>query len=291
MVDDGRGGESGLSSFLPPPLAPPSGRLSPFPDPQPQPSGSPWSLYWNDLRWCLSALKAAPLLFVLSFGYWVVADVAPHVFLPSVPSLVVLLVLLVSVFWAGFVGVQRVWFLRLSRDQVLPKDMIFPVTASFMGRFILLGLLMSIPWAVVSAVAAPFILSHVTANGTRHVPLVVFLLPTMITTLVLDVLLTFVTPALALSTSSVIQSLRLGIRMIGATWPSCAWYVIAPGLTLTALAGLLPNSWAGWWTPVVVGAVSTFLGLWFKGATVGFYVRAFPGLRPYGSASGRLSAS
>ncbi|HUO47700.1 MAG TPA: hypothetical protein VMU09_02590 [Acidimicrobiales bacterium] len=254
-------------------------RMPEVPDPQPQPPGSPWTLYWSDLRWCLRAMRAAPALVGISFAYWIVEDISAHL----VPrALVGLVILVISLFWAGFVGTQRVWFLRLYRGTRLNGSRIMSFTALFIGRFIVLGLLVLLPLIVAVAVAIPFTLSHSPVHGTsRH--LTELLLPMILIMLVLDVLLTFVVPALALSTSSVPQALRLGLRMIRITWPSCAWYVIAPGLTLTALAGLFPTSKVGWWAPVIVGAVSTFLGLWFKGATVAFYARAFPATPDTGS--------
>jgi hypothetical protein len=157
------------------------------------------------------------------------------------------------------------------------------MTTSFMGRFILLGLLISIPLAVVGIMAAILAVSFATENGSHHVSRIGLILPSIIATLLLDIALTFVVPALALSTTSIGEALSLGCKMIRVTWPSSKWYALAPGLTATLLAGLLPSSAAGPWLPILIGGVGTFLGLWFKGATVAFYARAFPSTPDDGS--------
>jgi membrane-anchored glycerophosphoryl diester phosphodiesterase (GDPDase) len=93
---------------------------------------------------------------------------------------------------------------------------------------------------------------------------------------VLDVVLTFVVPALSLTTRSVTTSLRLGWRVMTRSWPTSLWYLFAPGITLLALTGALPHSVISTEASVVLGLFSTLLGLWFKGANVAFYIRSVP---------------
>jgi hypothetical protein len=102
-------------------------------------------------------------------------------------------------------------------------------------------------------------------------------------TLLLDFALTFVVPTLAFSTTSAARALRSGIRLIHETWPRCAWYALAPGLTLS-FGSLLVSSHTlgGWARPILIvfGAMAAFL---FRGAVVPFYLRLNPAVGRDGS--------
>jgi hypothetical protein len=89
-----------------------------------------------------------------------------------------------------------------------------------------------------------------------------------------DVALTFVVPALALTTRSVREALRIGMAMVRDAWPMSAWYVLAPGLTLTVLSNIADYAYRPNEALQVTLVVSTaILALLAKGAIVAFYVR------------------
>ncbi len=219
-------------------------------------NSSGWSAFRGDLSASVAALGAAPLLLVLT----VVLSVA--VSLKGAFLIVALPLFLVE---AGFVGTQRVWFARVYRGEQLRGGEVAPLTRSFVGRFVVLGL-------VVSLVVSPIVLVAGALNTRAH-PLVVVVF--VLVAITLDVALTFVVPALALTTGSVRTAIRIGLRMIKEAWPQAAWYLLTPGLTLglvgTALgvSSYRPNG------PLHIAIVmsTAVLAVWFKGAIVAFYVR------------------
>jgi hypothetical protein len=190
-----------------------------------------------------------------------------------------------EVFLVGFVGTQRVWFLRNLRGLPFNAREAWSLSWSFFGRFLcldLLGTLIAAPVAVPLSIAT--IPRSSTGSTTRlHVP-TSFTIVLLVGTFFFDVALTFVVPALALNVRSARASIRLGWRMTKLTWPTNAWYMFAPGITLIALTALLPASDIPTGIDVCVGAVSGLLGLWFKGATVAFYARSIPPASVDGSA-------
>ena len=101
----------------------------------------------------------------------------------------------------------------------------------------------------------------------------------MVFALLFDVLLTFVTPALAYTTRSVRAALRLGLRMLTKTWPRSAWYALTPGLVLVTAISFARRSPASFLMTAVVSVVA----LWFKGAVAAFYLRVLPELDGFGA--------
>jgi hypothetical protein len=169
---------------------------------------------------------------------------------------------------AGFVGTQRVWFARIYRGDELSGREIVPLTRSFIGRFVVLGLLMSVALSPFLLLARP---PHQRLQTGWAIVVVAVLL-------VLDIALTFVVPALALTTRSVSDALRIGLRMIKEAWPTSAWYLLTPGLTLVLLSNAVRLSS---YRPNVALRVALLgstavLAVWFKGAIVAFYLRQPP---------------
>ena len=87
--------------------------------------------------------------------------------------------------------------------------------------------------------------------------------------------LTFVTPALALTTNWVGDALRIGLRLLRRKWPRSAWYALIPSLGLLSVMSMRRGMTSDPFDAIgmTFAGVHTILALWFKGATVGFYDR------------------
>src|SRR5439155_1122757 len=175
-------------------------------------------------------------------------------------------------------------FLRGFHFRSLDPDEIWSMTLAFIPRFLLLCLVTG-----VSLVAAAFVLRALgvpltfasraaTHPARRSLGVLVGLC------LLADVALTFVTPALALSVHSWREALRRGLRMLGETWPASALYALTPGIAIFALSASAPKSSDGTFDIALMAAAGAVLALWFKGATVAFYVRRHPGGSDSGAA-------
>jgi hypothetical protein len=190
----------------------------------------------------------------------------------------------VEVFLIGFVGAQRVWFLRKLRGIHFEAREAWTVPWRFFGRFLcldLLGTLLVIPIVVPLAIAT----AHHRTTTTQRVHLSPWVtVGVVIGAFVVDVAMTFVVPALALNVHSVKSGIRLGWNMTKSTWPTNAWYMFAPGVTIVAVAAVLPESVASSGVYLLIGLISALLNLWFKGAIVAFYVRSVDPASPDGSA-------
>lgn len=253
-------------------------------------ASSSWSSFSGDLRWSLQALRSAPVLVGLTGGLIFVDGLLRAAARLRGAGVVAVLGLPIGLFLTGFLGTQRVWFARHHQGRVLRFSEVWPLTYAFVGRFIVLGLLAGFPLLLLFAVGVAVIESRIANHGPHaqvrdlgQAPLVVLLIG-------LDVALTFVVPILALTTRSVRAAIRQGLRMLVTTWPACAWYALAPGLTLTLLGVALPRSSLGTPGALVLGVVAGLVGLWLKGAVVSFYLREHPDVSPDGSAYLPLSS-
>jgi hypothetical protein len=163
------------------------------------------------------------------------------------------------------------------------------VSWSYLGRFFVLGLIVYVP-ATLLLIAVLIWWDAINQNQglPQHLPnwVVVVLLAY---SFVLDIALTFVTPALAFTTRRVREAWMIGWSMLRRTWPKCSLYALFPPLTVLALASLNPTHIA--WIAGVLLVTSTLVGLAVKGATASFYLNKnqplFEADRMLGATAGR----
>ena len=250
-------------------------------EPLPQ-TGSPLATYWGDLKQSARVLWASPALVLLSVALLLIPEAQAHRARPT--ALWTLVGLAAELFLVGFVGAQRIWFVRKLRGRSLEPNEVWTLSWKFFWRFVRLGLLAAV--ALVPAIVIAIVTTSHHPNAPRgSVPLPTgFKVALVVGLLVMDVVGTFIVPALALSVTSVKDAIRLGWTITKALWPINAWYLLAPGLTFSVVAGLLPQSILPIGATIVIGAVSGVLGLWFKATTTAFYLRSFPQTTDYGSA-------
>ncbi len=243
------------------------------PDPTPQ-SGRAWDLYWTDLKWSARALIASPWLVVIPLVLAAGFELGIRRVHPV--ALWTLVLIVFEVFLVGFTGTERVWFLRRLRNARMWPREVWTLSWHFFGRFLLLGIFVGLLAAIAFVPVAIATFPHTSQASTSTSVPAGFTIAILAVTLVVDIVLTFVVPALALTSPSVDSSFRIGWRMITRLWPLNAWYLLAPGLTLFALAAALPHSVISTGASVAIGVSSTLLAIWFKGANVAFYVRSVP---------------
>lgn len=180
-------------------------------------------------------------------------------------------------FSLGFNGTQRVWFLRIFRGKTLSPREAWGLSWRFCGRFFALALLVGGPFMVLVVVYIETT-HHARFSGA-------WMLVIAIVGILFDVLLTFVTPALAFNTRRATTALAFGLRMIVKTWPAAAVYVLFPPLALQ-LALYQPESLLGANRLLIeVGSVvAALVSLVFKGAVTAFYLRYVAGVGDDGAA-------
>jgi hypothetical protein len=142
------------------------------------------------------------------------------------------LVLGLSVIGIGWCGVEREWCLRAFQDQRLDLEEAFRLSLSFFWPFARLGLLASVALVPVFGVAFVFVLRE------QRVAALVAL---VVGRVILDVVLTFVTSALAYGTPKARVAIRTGVRMIFDEWPGVGPYAFVPGIALVLVSGSIPS--------------------------------------------------
>jgi hypothetical protein len=229
-----------------------------------------------DLGHALAAWRSQPWFLVL-VAVVPVAGVAYRAFLAEMPPIFILfLVWPWYLFLCGFAGAEWFFYLRVDEGRRLPMHLLPKVTKKYVGRFFRLGLI------VVGVVAIALLALELSLHASRQaghssqLPSW-YLLAAIGAALFLDAMLTFVGPCLAYSTDSALDALRTGLRFLRTSWPASALYVLTPGITLGAIALVLPPSDANVETRMVIGAVGAVTGFLFKGAIAPFYLRAHTG--------------
>lgn len=218
--------------------------------------------FWSDLKLALSAWGKAPALPLVSVLFTAL------IYLPSPWNLFFLPVMIISLGWPG---TERIWYLRIFRGLPVTAGELWRLTRAFILRYLFLGLAVFLPLLVIA-----FIAGSVTAGefGPRPDPAPPgFLIPISLGLVLLQIALTFVTQALAYSTTQIGTALRMGISTLRAEWPRSAWYAVIPAISSQLAWAFEQNVNSFELRPVAQGVIWTLLILWFKGATAAFYLR------------------
>src|SRR2546425_9641376 len=178
----------------------------------------------------------------------------------------------VMLFYVGWLGAERVFFQRHLEGKPVSLPQLLRLVKAFVGRFFKLGVLF-----VIVLIAFFFALASGLGIDIAHLPdtgaqfPLSFQVSFAALAIAIDFALTFVTPALAYTTRSVIRAWDIGLSMIRQTWPRSALYVLCPPLALNLLNLIYPVS-----SPTVglaISCVLVVLSLLAKGTIAAFYLR------------------
>lgn len=240
----------------------------------------PRQTWLDDLRATLGMWKAGPALPLVGLVV-AVFTFAPQFVLPEPSgcglgtnpactsgsqSLFVLLTVVglpVSVFAIGLFGAERWWYASLAAGNAPRPADLWRVSWSYFWRFLRLGLLvvlLSLP------VVLPILLATRDSTNARSIALAAYFF-------VLDIALTFVTPAMALSTDSAWQALKLGVVALDRLWPQDALYAVVPPMAFTIVARAAPTVFGSRALTALAGVAAQLLTMLFAGAVTLLYVR------------------
>jgi len=222
------------------------------------PGGEP--SFWNDLRASAAAWVRFPWLPAVSVALTGASSLFDGLAWPVGFSSVI--------FTAGWIGTERICYLRAFRGRPITRGELWRMTRSFILRYAALGAVLSlltVPAIIVLAATTP-------AGGSTAVD--GFLLYASVVGVVFGVTCTFITPALAFTTRRLRDAARIGLSMIRTEWPACAGYVLVPPIASVAIIWAVgPWNEADLMSRLITLTCAPLLNLWFKGATAAFYLR------------------
>jgi hypothetical protein len=217
----------------------------------------------RDVKASLAAWPRAPLLPIVAAALIAAYELTrtPH---PS--SLLTFLGLAVGIVSIGWIGTQLVWYRRIFEGQggMSLKDLV-QVTVRFIVPYLLPIIIASVPGAAVLLLVGieTHSLAFVSTPSGRAALLAFIAL--------VQVVGTFVVPAVAFSTRKVTKAIPSGLVMLLRNWPRDWAYALVPGLIDALVAGiywLVPL-----WARPVLEVVSTLVALVLSGAIARYYLR------------------
>ena len=236
--------------------------------------------FLDDVARTLRAWREAPLLPLTTLAIAVPALAAGND--PAWRTAAGLLTLL----FLGWVGTQRLWYLRLWTGRTLTLAEAWRANLRCFGRFFVLGLVVGVAFLVLAIplvvpLAQAFELGpDGMATLPNGLPLWVEVYSALLAVLGYAVL-TFVTPAIVYSSRRVRDAIPIGLRLLKVSWPATAAYVLVPaaGASLPGLLGSVdPLQPEG----LLAGLVSTLVLALGRGAVSAYYLRTVPGAGPDG---------
>jgi hypothetical protein len=210
------------------------------------------------------ALWGSPTVFVLASG---------HQKSPIAVLIGSLLCLLLGFFGFGWLGAERMFFLHRREGKSITLGELLSLAPSFIGRFASLTFWVGIvvtPIGIVGCVVA----AHLGVQPDTPLGRGLIRGGVAIIMIAVDLALTFVTSALAFSTSSAREAIRIGLSMIRRTWPRSGLYILCPPLALNMLNTIYPTQIP--LVSLVTTSALALLALITKGATAAFYLRERP---------------
>jgi hypothetical protein len=236
-----------------------------------------WNEFKSDLLTSLKAWTVAPLLPVISilflFPYFLpvqsLAVQSPDETV-NFPWWAYCIGLAYVLILAGWFGTERIWYLRIYRGHPISPIELLKFTCAFMGRFVRLALLigvLAIPLEIIF-----WIVGWTNEPGNLEVSSSMVWTTAAVSVLI-DFTLTFVTPAIVFSTRKAVEALKIGVLMLRTEWPQSAGYALVPSLALFVLVPVTSPDSLNSGVQMLIGVGCVLLNLWFKGATVAFYLR------------------
>jgi hypothetical protein len=217
----------------------------------------------DDLKASLSAWRKEPLLPTLTTVLAIVST--PSVLRPLFGKWAAIVDLPIGLLLLGWFGTQFTWYQRTFGGERLGPNELIPLTWSFVARYCCLYFLALIP--VVPLFLVLVIQWHALADllsPSGYVGLLAYLL-------ILQIVSTFMAPALAFSTRKVRQAIPIGLSMLVGGWPRNWAYVAVPAMFGVGFSGI------SWLAPPAVrsllGVIVVLPLLAFAGAVARYYLR------------------
>jgi hypothetical protein len=166
----------------------------------------------------------------------------------------------------GWIGTQLTWYQRIFDGRHVRTSELIPLTWSFIARYVRLFSLLVL---AILIVVIPFALLErpgfeILRSTSGRVGLIVFFV-------VVQVVGTFILPALAYSTSEVRKAIPIGFRMLVRGWPRNWMYVVVPAALGGTVAGI------SWLEPPLgqagFGIIGALVFLACTGAIARYYLR------------------
>jgi hypothetical protein len=213
----------------------------------------------DDVKSSVAAWRHAPLLPIVAALLVVIELPSYDVWTPAV-------ILPIGFFAIGWLGTQLIWYQRAFDGRGSNPRELIPLTWGFVARYFWLVGLASIP---IFVVFIPLAITKVfTADSLRSPDSRIGLFAYVA---VVQMVGTFMVPALAFSTRKVTRAIPVGLRMIAQGWPGNWRYVVVPGFIAAALGGVY------WLVPSPVrpalDILTTLISLVFAGAIARYYLR------------------
>lgn len=218
--------------------------------------------FWGDLKRAVGAWRVVPALPLMT-----VALQLPFALQKLHPAWGIPMLFL-ALFYVGFVGTERIWYQRIWNNDKLTAQQVWLSAWSYFGRYLGLMLLLMIPYLVLTFVLGIALgaLWNMDPSLARTVNLAVL-------AIVWDVTMTFMTPALAFSTSRPQEAIKIGLRFLREQGRKVAVYALAPPLVALALLQRTPSTTLPGGPRIALALIGTLAYLALKGATAAKYLR------------------
>lgn len=217
--------------------------------------------FWGDLKKAVRAWRVAPLLPLFTLALQI------PFYLPQIHPAWSFAAFIASIFYVGYVGTERLWYLAVWRGEPFSARRVWGTSWSYFRRFfafgvvwLALGLLL---WGVLVGIGVLFGMEPKTAMQLALIP----------ATFVGEIWFTFVTPSFAYSTDVVKDAMTIGWRLLKGNWRHTAIYALAPPVTGLALLQRAEPEAVPNLARLVLGLAGVLVYLALKGATAAYYVR------------------
>ena len=200
--------------------------------------------FTGDIRLAARAWWSAPLLPVFSLAIALAQEVLVLMNISAGSKFPIELAsIAVTIFRIGSVGTERIWYLRSFQGEAMQPGLVWSLSWRFVRPYLRLGLVVFGPlfvYVLATSLAVGGAALRSGASATLSLP-AWFFASTSALVILADFVLTFATAAVAYTTRSAWEALRINWQTITRFWPASAAYVLFPPLAILLVSQANPQ--------------------------------------------------
>lgn len=223
---------------------------------------SAWLRFRRDTSASARVLVQQPALPILTLLIWLP--------IAALPVSWGVLVVPLDAFALGFFGMQREWYAKAFAGGRPTPRRIWTGSWRYFLRLLPIAIVFVLLPVFVVSVVLP-VLFRLSPAHNFHGDVLRVELAFVALSFLLDLLLTFVMPALVFTTANTFVAVRIGWRYLRRCWQTVKWHALVPPMTIIAIGRLTAGLRHGIIVGVTISLLGALLNLLFKGAQLRAY--------------------
>jgi hypothetical protein len=224
---------------------------------------SAWRRFWSDTAVSARVWRSQPALPLLTLVVWLPISGLwgyPY-FWTHLPF---------AAFALGFLGMQREWYANAFAGMRPSPRRIWSRSWRYFVRFLPIAIASSAAWiGLVGVVIVPLLVRSSSDFASFRLRIEIAF---ALWSFVVDLVLTFVMPALVFATANPFKATVIGMRYLRRSWSAVKWHALVPPMAIIVIGQIIRGGHTAVAYGVTITLIGAMLNLLFKGAQLRAYL-------------------